>query len=133
MEVVAGRVDRIQESLKKPHPRAEREHMEAELKVLQEVLGILEAGKTVHEASLSDEQLKFTRAFRLLTEKPRMILVNTADDEEYPERFISQAPPGVPAAAMPAGLELELARMSPEDRAEFEQEMGVGGTDRDAL
>jgi ribosome-binding ATPase YchF (GTP1/OBG family) len=35
--------------------------------------------------------------------------------------------------AVPAGLELELARMSPEDRAEFEEEMGVGGTDRDQL
>ena len=34
---------------------------------------------------------------------------------------------------MPAGLELELARMTPEDRAEFQQEMGVGGADRDGL
>ena len=35
--------------------------------------------------------------------------------------------------AVPAGLELELAKMSPEDRAEFEREMGVGGADRDGL
>ena len=35
--------------------------------------------------------------------------------------------------AIPADLELELAQMSPEERAEFEQEMGVGGTDRDQL
>ena len=35
--------------------------------------------------------------------------------------------------AVPAGLELELSKMTPEDRAEFEQEMGLGGTDRDHL
>ena len=39
----------------------------------------------------------------------------------------------VPVVAFPIGLELELARMSPEDRAEFEEEMGVGETDRDQL
>ena len=34
---------------------------------------------------------------------------------------------------MPASLELELAKMSAEDRAEFQREMGVGGADRDGL
>ena len=36
-------------------------------------------------------------------------------------------------SSVPVGLELELSKMSPEDRAEFEREMGVGGTDRDRL
>ena len=35
--------------------------------------------------------------------------------------------------AVPAGLELELSKMSPEDRAEFEKEMNLVGTDRDHL
>ena len=35
--------------------------------------------------------------------------------------------------AVPAGLELELSKMTPEDRAEFEREMGLVGTDRDHL
>jgi len=35
--------------------------------------------------------------------------------------------------AMPVSLEVELARMSPQDRAEFEREMGVGASDRDSL
>ena len=33
--------------------------------------------------------------------------------------------------AIPIGLELELSRMTPEDRAEFEEEMGLTGVDRD--
>ena len=35
--------------------------------------------------------------------------------------------------AVPAGLELELSKMTPADRAEFEQEMGLMATDRDHL
>ena len=35
--------------------------------------------------------------------------------------------------ALPVGLELELARMSPQEAAEFRQEMGIGGFDRDGL
>ena len=37
------------------------------------------------------------------------------------------------AVAVPAGLELELSRMSEEDRAAFRAEMGIGQFDRDAL
>jgi ribosome-binding ATPase YchF (GTP1/OBG family) len=91
----------------------------------------MEAGKPMQEADMTDEQRAVTRAFRLLSEKPRMVVVNTADDEEKPERFQASMPAGVPVIAVPAGLELELALMSPEDRAEFEAEMGIGGTDRD--
>ena len=62
-----------------------------------------------------------------------MVVVNTADDEERPERLLEPLPEEIPGVAIPVGLELELARMTPEDRAEFEEEMGVGGADRDQL
>jgi ribosome-binding ATPase YchF (GTP1/OBG family) len=48
-------------------------------------------------------------------------------------RELHQRSPGVEAVAVPLGLELELARMTPEDRAAFREEMGVGGFDRDSL
>ena len=82
---------------------------------------------------MSDEQRKVTRAFRLFCEKPRLVIVNTADDEEQPERFAAISTPDAPVMAVPARLELDLAAMTPEDRAEFEREMGVAGTDRDHL
>src|SRR5258707_15173202 len=102
---------------------------------------------------MNDEQLKATSSFRLLTQKPKLVIVNLADDDS-PERFagrglspfaesaeqkgtvpLSQAPASntPPLVAIPLGLEVELARMTPEDRAEFEREMGVGHGDRDAL
>ena len=106
------------------------EHEHATLKI---VLAAMESGKPLRESHMTDEQQKVTRAFRLLSEKPRLVIVNTADDEAEPERFTALSTPEVPVMAVPAGLELELSKMTPEDRAEFEQEMGVVGTDRDHL
>ncbi len=133
MEIVSGRIERVEQALKKPHSRQEREQLLHEEEVLKVVLSAMEAGKPLRESEMTEEQLRVTRAFRLLCEKPRMVIVNTADDEEQPERFAQSLPEGVPSVAIPVGLELELARMSPEDRAEFEAEMGVGGIDRDQV
>ncbi|MBN1911260.1 MAG: redox-regulated ATPase YchF [Pirellulales bacterium] len=133
MEILSGRLERVAQSLTKPIPRPEREQLEHEQRTLQIVLEAMEVGRPLREGDMTDDQLKVTRAFRLLSEKPRMVVVNTADDEEKPERFTETSTDVLPVVAVPAGLELELARMSPEDRAEFEAEMGVGGSDRDGL
>ena len=131
LEIVSGRVDRLRDSIRKPRP--DRQQQQQELAALEPIQAALEAGTPVHELPLSDEQRKATRSFQLLTDKPRMAIINTADDEEHPQRWVQQAPPGVQAVAIPVGLELELSRMSGEDRAEFEREMGLVGFDRDHL
>jgi ribosome-binding ATPase YchF (GTP1/OBG family) len=133
MEILTNRVARVEESLKKPLPKAEHDKMVHEEATLKIVLTAIESGEPLREAHMTDEQLVVTRAFRLLSEKPRLLIVNTADDEDNPQRFTDAATDTLHIAAVPAGLELELARMTPEDRAEFEKEMGVGGTDRDHL
>lgn len=133
MEIVSGRIARIEESLKKPIARAEREPLEHELKTLRLVLAAMESGKPLRETELTDEQRKATRAFRLFSEKPRLVIVNTADDEQRPERFTAASTPELPVLAVPIGLELELAKLSPEERAEFQREMGFSGADRDQL
>lgn len=131
MEILSGRIHRIEESLKKPIPRQEREQLTHEEATLKLVLSALEKGEPIREAEMSDEQRKVTKAFRLLSEKPRMVVVNTADDEENPRRFVEAMPKDLTVLTIPVGLELELSRMSPEDREEFEAEMGLKGTDRD--
>ena len=134
MEIVSGRVERLRESVKKPRPNRDQELVE--LAALEPLLKALESGTPLHDAEMNDEQLKVTRSFRLLTEKPKLVLINVADDETNPERFLQELAartPPVRAVAVPAGLELELARMNPEDRAAFREEMGIAGYDRDAL
>ena len=133
MQIVSNRIERVEESLKKPLPRQEHEQLLHEEDTLKAVLAAMEAGVPLREADMSEEQLRVTRAFRLFSEKPRMVLVNTADDEENPDRFVQSAPEGVTVIPIPVGLEVELSRMTPEERAEFEEEMGVGGSDRDQL
>lgn len=133
MEIVSNRMQRVEESFKKPRAKHDREEAEHELAALKGVMAALEANQPLRESEMTEEQLKVTRPFRLLTEKAKMVIVNTADDEADPERFTKMAPPGIPIIPVPVGLELELSKMTPEDRAEFEREMGVGGTDRDHL
>ena len=94
-------------------------------------MAALESGRPLRESHMTDEQQKVTRSFRLFSEKRRLVIVNTADDESHPERFAALSTAEVPVIAMPAGLELELSKMTSEDRAEFEREMGLVGTDRD--
>jgi ribosome-binding ATPase YchF (GTP1/OBG family) len=133
MEIVTNRLTRVAESLRKPLPKQEREALEHEDATLKTVLAALEKGKPMRESEMTDDQLRVTRSFRLFGEKPRVVFFNTADDETNRERFTSLATPETPVVAEPAGLELELARMTPEDRAEFQKEMGVGGADREGL
>ena len=133
MEILSGRVQRIEESLKKPLPRAEQEQLRHEEETLKMVLAALESDKPMREADMTEKQLKVTRAFRLLSEKPRLVIVNTADDEENPQRLTQLSTDEITVLAVPAGLELELSRMSPEDRHEFEEEMGLESVDRDHI
>lgn len=133
MDLVTRRLERVEEALKKPVPRAEKESLVHEQDTLRLVLERMESDDPLREDEMNDEQRKVTRAFRLLTEKPRMVVVNTADDEDDPTRFAKCAPEGISVFPVPVGLEMELARMTPEERVEFEEEMGVGGTDKDHL
>ncbi len=130
MEIVSGRLQRVAESLKKPLPRAEKEQLAHEEATLTLVLSAMNSGNPLRQTQMSDEQRRVTRAFRLFSEKPRMAIVNTAEDEPDPQRFVGLSTAELPVLALPASLELELARMSPQDRAEFEREMGLSGIDR---
>jgi ribosome-binding ATPase len=133
MEIVSNRIARVEDQLKKPLPRPEHMQLEHEHGTLKIVLAALESGKPMRESHMTDEQQKVTRAFRLLSEKPRLVIVNTADDESHAERFTALSTPEMPVVAVPAGIELELSKMSAEDRAEFEREMNLVATDRDHL
>jgi ribosome-binding ATPase YchF (GTP1/OBG family) len=133
MEIVSGRLQRVADSLRKPIAGKERELLQHEQQTLQMVYEAMENGRPLREEDMTEEQTKVTRSFRLFSEKPRMVVFNTADDEADPSRFTRLAPPGVQAFAVPVGLEMELSRMSPADRREFQEEMGLVSSDRDHL
>lgn len=133
MEIVTNRLQRVEEQLKKPVARVEREQLEHEQTTLKLVLAGMEAGKPVSPEEMTEEQLKVTRAFRLFVEKPRMVVVNMTDDEENPERFTQGMPEGVIAFPAALRLEVELMQMAPEERQAFLEEMGLSVSDKDKL
>jgi len=131
LEIVNGRVERLKESVKKPRPNRDQE--QAELTALEPLVAVLEAGKPLHGIQLNDEQLKATRSFRLLTEKPRLTIINTPDDETDHEAAAARFQDKGRVVAASIGLELELARLSEEERNELVEEMGLKQIDRDDL
>jgi len=132
LEIVTGRVEKLRELVKKPRPT--REQDQAELALLEPLLASLESAQALRELSLNDEQRKAISSFRLLTQKPRLIVVNLADDGDLdPAPYRAKLGAAESVVAVRVGLEYELSRMNAEERAEFEAELGMTGSRRDDL
>jgi len=131
LDIMSGRVERLKDQLRKP--RANKEKDQEELDLLVPLLAELEAGRPLHSFPLSELQRKATRSFQLFSEKPRLIIVNTADDEAQPARFENLKPAGADLAAFSVSLQMDLAAMASEERAEFCREMQIQPTDLDEL
>ena len=82
---------------------------------------------------MTEEQLEATRSFRLLTEKPALVVLNVADDEADPAARARTVGGDRPVIAVRWAWRRELARMTPEEAREFEQELGLTGSERDQV
>ena len=131
LDIVTGRVERLKDALRKP--RADREEQQKELDFLVPLLSELEAGRPLHGFPMSPEQRKAIKSFQLFSEKPRLVVVNVADDDDQPQRFAALAPEGTELVALSLTLQMDLAAMSPAEREEFCREMNVQPFDRDQL
>ena len=129
LDIVAGRVERLREQVKKPRPN--RDELQAELVALEPLHAALDEGRALRELELTPEQQRAIRSFQLFSEKPRMVVVNVSDDDTDGKRFTTLSQSHV--AAVSLGLELELAALEDAERGEFCREMGVTPTDRDSL
>lgn len=131
LEIVSRRVEKLRDSLRKPRPNRAEE--QTELTALEPLLAMLEQGTRLSGLTLNDDQIKATRSFRLLTEKPRLVVINTAEDAPDAGGAASKAPADVRFICVPLRMALELSQMSEADRMEFQKEMGGQAVDRDAL
>lgn len=130
MEVVSGRIDRLEDQLKKPRPAKQKEADQLELDLLKKVLDVLEQGKGAGVLSLKDEEEKAIRSFQLLTLKPELVLVNIGEDrvgQPLPGPLLELAPRALQA---PARLERELEELSDEDRQAFMKDLKLAGFSR---
>jgi hypothetical protein len=124
LQVVQNRLQRLDASIKKNRP--DKEACQAERLLLEPVEAWLLDGKKLRGQAFSSEQEKATRSFSLLSRKPQLILLNTADatcDETIVRRLEGA---GYRVVAAPLGLEREVQLLDPADRATFAAELGLG-------
>lgn len=132
LEIVSNRVGKVEANLKKPRPAKERDADQHELTVLRQLVAALESGQSPATLGLRDEDEKAVRSFQLLTLKPEIVFVNQGDagvNQPLPAELSALA---ATALAAPPRLELELAELSPDDRATFAADLGITGSSRDA-
>jgi hypothetical protein len=131
LDIVSRRIERLREQVRKPRPN--RDELQAELEALLPLRDALEQGQALHQMELTPEQQRVIKSFQLLSEKPRLVIVNTSDVEEDPQRFEKLVAPEMPLFALPLRLQLELQSMEEAERDEFCREMQVQPYDRDCV
>jgi ribosome-binding ATPase YchF (GTP1/OBG family) len=133
LEIVLNRMEKVLEQNKRPVPKTEHERLEFEYETLKLLQEGLEGGKPIREDQLTQEQQRLIRGFRLLSGKPRMLIINTADDETNLNQYQKYAESDVPLAAVSVRLELELEAMSEADKKAFLEEMQLTATDKNLV
>lgn len=131
LEIVSGRVERLRESVKKPRPNRDEEL--AELHALEPLLTALGDGKPIRSLELTPDQQKAIRSFQLFSQKSRLVLINTSEEDQDVSPYLAGVPDGVPVLGASLGMELELQGMTEEERLAFCEEMGVKQADRDEV
>jgi len=124
LQVVQNRLERLDASIKKNRP--DKEACQIERDLLAPIEAWLARGMVLRRQAMTDEQEKATKSFALLSRKPQLLLLNTADatcDQNVIDQLAAQ---GYRAVAAPLGLELEVQALDPADRALFAAEMGLG-------
>ncbi len=133
LEIVLNRIDRIHEQKKRPLGKEIQEKLAFELETLEVLKKALEAGHPVRAGEMTNEQYKATRSFQFLTEKNRMIFINTGDEEQDHAKYQKYATPELPVAAVSLSLEVDLQKMDSAERASFLAEMDLKSTDRNTI
>jgi ribosome-binding ATPase YchF (GTP1/OBG family) len=131
LEILSNRLSKVRANLRKPKPAKERDADQLEEAILQRIITALEAGQSPKDLGLKEDEEKIIRPFQLLTLKPELVLVNQRESHQtLPAELAAIAPLTL---AAPVQLELELAELSPDDRAAFAADLGLKGSQRDEI
>ncbi len=131
LAVLQNRIERLHVSVKKNRP--DREECQEELLALEPIEQLLQAGTLLRSVEFTLDQEKATKSFSLLTRKPQLILLNTADatvDEAVVQKLEAS---GYQVVAAPLGLELEVQALDETERAAFAADFGLGEPSHDRV
>ncbi len=135
METLERRIDRTKKAMKGDKTLA------AQLELEERVMAELEAGKTVRSMGLSDDEIALLGDCSLLTMKPVIYAGNISEDDvansgddnpayQALKKFAEEENSG--CLPICAGIEAEIAELSPEEKVEFLTDLGIeeSGLDR---
>jgi len=126
MAQIESRIERMEkQNGKKDTPAIQQERA-----LLEKCLDHLNNESSLSLLTLTEEEDKRIRGFQFLSRKPMMIVVNCSEQELLSgeasmESFQGKLPDNIPALALCAKLEAELALMAPEEQAVFMEEYGI--------
>ncbi len=131
LEILTRRIQRLEESVKRPKPSREQELEElAALRPLQQQL---ERGEPLRPEEMTPLQQRVTRPFRLFAEKPRLVVFNVGEDEASAQAQQDLQSLVAPSVVVPLGFELETASLAEEQRQELAQEFDIQPADRNRV
>jgi GTP-binding protein YchF len=130
--VVEKRVEKLRAQGHHGTP-AEREANDRELAVLERLLPALTAGQPVRDVELDQDDARRIRGFRLLTEKPVLVVLNLGEtdlarrDQLVAETAVRLTHRHTMVDALSARIEMELGELDPADAAAFRADLGLTG------
>jgi GTP-binding protein YchF len=129
--VVERRLQRLEPELRAARA-SERDVKEREAALLGRLRAALAAGTPLRDVQLSEEERRVLRGFRLLSEKPQLVVVNV-DEADLPReaevvgavRDSLAAHSATAVTAICAKIEAEVAELPGEEAAAFRRELGL--------
>lgn len=122
---IERRVDRVRKQAKA------NKDAQAELAILEQVQGVLEAGQPARQVELSEEDEGAVRSLGLLTRKPIIYATNVSEEDLATGNAWVEAVRAIAATEdaqvviISAQVEAELIELPDEDRADFLASLGV--------
>ena len=125
LAIIDNRLNRLDRELRTQKIPA----LEHERAVLERCKNALEAGTTIRQLQLSPEDERAIRGYGFLTQKPLLVILNIGEEEldnaEDIRASFAASQREIEILTLSARLEMELARLDPEEAALFREEMGL--------
>lgn len=131
---VERRLEKLEDSLKRPGKGAERDEWMREQALLTRLHEVLEQEIPLRALELEPDEMRRLRGYQFLSAKPLLIVLNTGDDDvPDPSTILTYDHPRSLVLTLRGQLEMELAQLDDEaDRAMLLEEFGIAepGLDR---
>jgi len=127
LDFVEKRIERIEGGKK-----IKKENLD-ELEVMKKIQGALENEVPMSKVELDEEEREILKNYSFFTDKPVILVVNTDEDQfrsgNYPGKedlAILAEKRGIRIIEVCGLMEMEISRLSPEDRGLFMDDLGIG-------